>query len=80
MVEKLLEVVQSRLSEDRVARPLFGRGHKKRLADMWGLTNTVSLPLLEDVSKSGDSGVPLVVGKPDSEASKVFLDLAGVCL
>lgn len=45
---------------------------------MWGLTNTVSLPVLEEVSKSGDSGVPLVLGKPESEPAKIFLDLAGM--
>ncbi len=77
LVDEVLATVQKRLQADRVAKPLFGRGHRQRLAEMWGLTNTVSLPVLEDVSKSGDSGVPLVLGKPDSAPAQVFLDLAG---
>lgn len=77
LVDELLAAVQQRLQTDRVAKPLFGRGHKQRLADMWGLTNTVSLPVLEEVSHSGDSGLPLVLGKPDSEPAQIFLDLAG---
>jgi len=77
LVDELLATVQRRLQTDRVARPLFGRGHRQRLADMWGLTNTVSLPVLEEVSRSGDSGVPLVLGQPDSAPAQVFMDLAG---
>jgi len=77
LVDELLATVLRRLQADRVARPLFGRGHRQRLADMWGLTNTVSLPVLEEVSRSGDSGVPLVLGQPNSAPAQVFMDLAG---
>lgn len=77
VVERVLAAVQARLKGDRVAKPLFGKGHKQRLEDMWGLSNTVALPLLEEVSQSGDSGTPLVVGRPDSAPAQVFLDLAG---
>lgn len=77
VVDDLITVVQRRLREDRIARPLFGQGHRQRLADMWGLDNTVSLPVLEEVSKSGDSGTPLLVSEPDSSSAQIFMDLAG---
>lgn len=77
VVEEVLAAVAARLKGDRVAKPLFGKGHRQRLEDMWGLSNTVALPVLEEVSESGDSGTPLVVGRPDSAPAQVFLDLAG---
>jgi hypothetical protein len=77
VVEEVLAAVEARLKGDRVAKPLFGKGHRQRLEDMWGLSNTVALPVLEEVSESGDSGTPLVVGRPDSVPAQVFLDLAG---
>jgi DUF971 family protein len=77
VVERVLAAVQARLKGDRVAKPLFGKGHRQRLEDMWGLSNTVALPVLEEVSQSGDSGTPLVLGRPGSAPAQVFLDLAG---
>ncbi|CAM9995611.1 unnamed protein product, partial [Scytosiphon promiscuus] len=55
---------------------IFGKGHQGRLADMWGITNTIRMPLVEDVASCGDSGVPFVVGKPDSEHADSFSELA----
>ena len=50
---------------------LFGRGHSQRLSDMWGIENTLSLPLDAHVAAHGDGGVPLSVGQPDHPNSKV---------
>lgn len=55
---------------------IFGKGHQARLADMWGITNTIQMPLVADVASCGDSGVPFVVAKPDSEQSESFSELA----
>lgn len=55
---------------------IFGKGHQGRLADMWGITNTIRMPLVADVASSGDSGIPFVVGKPDSEHAESFSELA----
>ena len=55
---------------------IFGRGHQSRLADMWGITNTIQMPLVADVASCGDSGVPFVVARPDSEQSESFSELA----
>lgn len=55
---------------------IFGRGHQARLADMWGITNTIQMPLVADVASCGDSGVPFVIAKPDSEEAAAFSELA----
>lgn len=55
---------------------IFGKGHQGRLADMWGITNTVQLPLVSDVASCGDKGVPFVISDPDSEQTALFLGLA----
>lgn len=55
---------------------IFGKGHQGRLADMWGITNTVRMPLVADVASCGDAGVPFLVSNPEGESSACFLELA----
>lgn len=55
---------------------IFGKGHQGRLADMWGITNTIQMPLVADVAACGDKGVPFVVANPDGEHAASFLELA----
>mmetsp|Transcript_17945 Transcript_17945/g.41063 ORF Transcript_17945/g.41063 Transcript_17945/m.41063 type:complete len:376 (+) Transcript_17945:49-1176(+) len=55
---------------------LFGKGHRQRLSEMWGIQNTIRLPLYESAAKFGDGGTPLVVGEPDHPLSMQFTELA----
>lgn len=55
---------------------IFGKGHRGRLADMWGITNTVQVPLVPEVASSGDKGVPFVLENPDGDRAAPFLSLA----
>lgn len=55
---------------------IFGAGHRGRLADMWGITNTVQMPLVADVASCGDRGVPFIIANSDSEHSVAFSELA----
>lgn len=55
---------------------IFGKGHRGRLADMWGITNTVQVPLVPAVASSGDNGVPFVLENPDGDRAAPFLSLA----
>ncbi|CAM9326611.1 unnamed protein product [Phaeothamnion confervicola] len=57
-------------------RYLFGRGHSARLADMWGIENTVQMPLAADIARLGDSGVPVVVAAPDGPHAAAYGALA----
>lgn len=69
------KLVSSKAAE-RQRRYIFGKGHRQRLADMWGITNTVQMPLEEQLARSGDTGVPFVVENPTSERSARYMGLA----
>ena len=56
---------------------LFGPGHKDRLSKQWGIENTFSMPLLPNIAKNGDSGVPFIEEYPDSSHALTYLELAG---
>lgn len=55
---------------------IFGKGHRGRLADMWGITNTVQMPLVDGIASCGDTGTPYIVANAKSEHSRAFLELA----
>lgn len=69
------EMIKKRASTKK-RKQIFGKGHQARLADMWGITNTVRMPLVEEVAFCGDSGVPFFVANPESEQSAPFSELA----
>lgn len=56
---------------------LFGRGALQSLVNEFGFSHVVEMPVDPQVSPSGDSGVPLVLGYPTSPISEKFLALAG---
>ena len=47
-----------------------------KLKEMWGIDSSFGLPLLSEVARSADGGVPLVVSEPGSEAAGVYRELA----
>jgi len=56
---------------DLVSAPqyIFGKGHRKRLAEMWGIENTYALPLEPALSEAGDSGCPFYLTGASSNPS-----------
>ena len=70
------DVIKQAIEAQKVPKRVFGEGHTQRLRDMWGLDNIVSLPLLEDVSKCGDTGLPYVKAYPQSIVSQTMIELA----
>jgi MinD-like ATPase involved in chromosome partitioning or flagellar assembly len=55
---------------------IFGPGHKKRLADQWGIEHCFSVPMLERIAANGDSGTPFILEFPDSPQAKIYKELA----
>jgi ATP-binding protein involved in chromosome partitioning len=55
---------------------LFGRGGGEQLAKSMGVPFLGSVPLYEPVRRGGDTGVPIVLGEPDSPVAKAFVDAA----
>ena len=74
--EAVSKCVQTAIEGQCKGRRLFGGGHMQRLRDMWGMENLYSLPLIDQVATSGDSGIPYVLQYPDSEIAETMELLA----
>lgn len=68
------EINDSDAVKERVE--IFGKGHKRRLADQYGIEHAFSVPLRPDVASSGDSGLPFLLEHPDSSTAKTYRELA----
>lgn len=55
---------------------IFGSGGGQKLSLETGLPLLGTIPLDMEISRSGDSGVPLMISSPDSETAHIFLDIA----
>jgi ATP-binding protein involved in chromosome partitioning len=55
---------------------IFSRGGGKRLAKELGTLFLGEVPIDAKVRHGGDSGRPVVVGAPESEHAKIFMDIA----
>ena len=55
---------------------LFGHGGARREAEAMGVPFLGEVPLLADIRASGDSGVPLVIGAPNSAGGKAYRAIA----
>lgn len=60
----------------RTTQDIFGEGHVRQLKAMWGINASFSLPILPELAKSADSGVPFVTSAPESDAAAVYAQLA----
>ena len=55
---------------------LFGNGGGREEATRKGMTFLGEVPLFQEIREGGDSGIPVVVSKPESAPSVAFLDIA----
>jgi ATP-binding protein involved in chromosome partitioning len=55
---------------------IFARGGGRRLAESVGTAFLGEIPLDAKVRFGGDTGLPVVVGAPDSEHARIFMDVA----
>ena len=74
--DAVTRVIRDAVEAQKQPRKVFGQGHNARLRDMWGIDNIVSIPLLDDVAASGDSGLPHVVKYPESAVAASLAELA----
>jgi MinD-like ATPase involved in chromosome partitioning or flagellar assembly len=74
--KQVTDLIRKAVEQQRQPRRIFGNGHIRKLKEMWGMENIVSLPLLEELSVSGDSGVPYVLSHPNSELAQQMATLA----
>ena len=55
---------------------IFGRGGGEAMAKDMGVAFLGRVPIYQPIREGGDSGVPLMIGEPDSPAAKAFLAAA----
>lgn len=58
------------------AEHVFGEGGGQRMASQYDVPLLGSLPLERSIREHGDTGVPVVLAQPDSEAAKAYRDAA----
>lgn len=74
IAEELVQMVLKNAKTKPVR--IFGPGHKKRLSSQWGIEHTYSMPLMEKIAANGDSGIPYVLGNPDTAQTQIYKELA----
>lgn len=62
--------------ESGVKHFIFGSGHRARIQEEYGITNSFSLPLEPDLSEQSDAGVPYVLSHPNSDTAVEYRKLA----
>jgi ATP-binding protein involved in chromosome partitioning len=62
--------------DDATRYEIFGAGGGEQLARELGITLLAQIPLESALRRGGDSGEPIVVTTPDSEAAQAFVGLA----
>ncbi|CAN8072008.1 unnamed protein product [Agarophyton chilense] len=55
---------------------IFGKGHKDRLVEQYGLVNSFSMPIDAELSEKSDSGVPYVLANSDSLIAEEYGKMA----
>eukprot|EP00472_Partenskyella_glossopodia_P003707 CAMPEP_0197520692 /NCGR_PEP_ID=MMETSP1318-20131121/6029_1 /TAXON_ID=552666 /ORGANISM="Partenskyella glossopodia, Strain RCC365" /LENGTH=318 /DNA_ID=CAMNT_0043072385 /DNA_START=14 /DNA_END=967 /DNA_ORIENTATION=+ len=75
-IEELVESISA-------PQQIFGQGHRERLASMWGIENTYSLPIDSQISNAGDSGQPFFLQQnpnpntnPNAKSNEIFSKIA----
>jgi ATP-binding protein involved in chromosome partitioning len=55
---------------------IFSRGGAERAAERFNIPFLGEIPITPSLREGGDKGVPILVQEPDSEVSKIFMDIA----
>jgi Mrp family chromosome partitioning ATPase/DUF971 family protein len=84
LADELVQIVLAQQQGEKSARgaqtteriQIFGPGHKQRLTEQWGIEHSFSVPLLQQIAANGDKGTPYVLEYPDSEPTKIYIQLA----
>jgi ATP-binding protein involved in chromosome partitioning len=61
---------------ENMSSDIFGRGGAREAAENLGVEFLGEIPLAAEVRVGGDTGVPVVIGHPESEQTAAFIELA----
>jgi ATP-binding protein involved in chromosome partitioning len=77
-VRGVIENMSWFIGDDGVRYELFGQGGGSRLAADLGVPLLAQIPLVPAIREGSDTGVPMVVAEPDSQAAGAFTELAAL--
>ena len=72
----LIENMSGFMTPEGVRIDIFGHGGARDEAQRKGIPFLGEVPLVPAIREGGDSGVPVVVGNPSSEAAQAFIRIA----
>ena len=75
-VKGVIENMSWFTGDDGTRYEIFGSGGGKTLADKVDVPLLGQIPLVPALREGGDSGVPITVSEPDSEAARAFAAIA----
>jgi ATP-binding protein involved in chromosome partitioning len=75
-VKGIIENMSWFTGDDGKRYEIFGAGGGQELADSLGVPLLGKLPLVPELREGGDSGNPIVVANPESEAAQLFQEIA----
>ena len=75
-VKGIIENMSWFTGDDGKRYEIFGSGGGQELADELGVPLLGKLPLVPELREGGDSGNPIVVAHPESEAAQLFQEIA----
>ncbi len=75
-VKGVIENMSWFTGDDGKRYEIFGSGGGQELADELGVPLLGKLPLVPELREGGDDGVPITIADPDSEAAKLFHEMA----
>jgi ATP-binding protein involved in chromosome partitioning len=75
-VKGVIENMSWFTGDDGKRYEIFGSGGGQELADELGVPLLGKLPLVPELREGGDDGVPIIIADPDSEAAKLFHEMA----
>ena len=75
-VKGVIENMSWFTGDDGKQYEIFGSGGGQELADSLGVPLLGKLPLVPALREGGDDGIPITVADPDSEAAKLFHEIA----
>lgn len=56
---------------------VFGQGARRKLVEQFGIKNSFEIPIVPEVSRYSDSGIPVVLAEPQGEVSAIYREIAG---
>jgi len=75
-VKGIIENMSYFTGDDGKRYEIFGSGGGKTLSDDLGVPLLGQLPLVPELREGGDSGIPITISNPESEAAKAFQEIA----